>query len=56
MDEFNSALPSVQAACYKLVLDRMVGQHHLHKKCFIVACGNKETDNAIVDILWRYTR
>ena len=48
LDEFNSALPSVQSACYKLVLDRMVGQHHLHKKCFIVACGNLETDNAIV--------
>lgn len=49
LDEFNSASPSVQAAAYKLVLDRMVGSHHLHKNVAIVCAGNLETDNAIVE-------
>ena len=48
LDEFNSAVPAVQAAAYKLVLDRMVGIHHLHKNVAIVCAGNLETDNAIV--------
>lgn len=48
LDEFNSAPPSVQAAAYKLVLDRMVGEFHLHEKVAIVCAGNLETDNAIV--------
>lgn len=48
LDEFNSAPPAVQAAGYKLVLDRMVGNHKLHKNVAIVCAGNKETDNAIV--------
>jgi len=48
LDEFNSASPAVQAAAYKLVLDRMVGIHHLHKNVAIVCAGNLETDNAIV--------
>ena len=48
LDEFNSATPAVQAASYKVVLDRMVGQYHLHKNVAIVCAGNLETDNAIV--------
>lgn len=48
LDEMNAAPPSVQAAAYKLVLDRMVGIHHLHKNVAIVCAGNLETDNAIV--------
>lgn len=48
LDEFNSAPPSVQAAAYKLVLDRMVGGYPLHKNVAIVCAGNLETDNAIV--------
>lgn len=51
LDEFNSAPLSVQAAAYRLVLDREVGQHSLHKKCVIVCAGNKETDGAIVNRL-----
>lgn len=51
LDEMNSASPAVQAAAYKLVLDRMVGQFKLHKKVAIVCAGNKETDNAIVQPL-----
>lgn len=49
LDEFNSASPAVQAASYKLVLDKMVGNHHLHPKVFICCAGNLETDNAIVN-------
>lgn len=48
MDELNSAAPAVQAASYKIILDRMVGNHKLHKNVAIVAAGNLETDNAIV--------
>lgn len=47
LDEFNSATPAVQAAAYKLILDRMVGQYKLHDKAAIIACGNLDTDNAI---------
>lgn len=49
MDELSSASNSVQAAAYKLILDRMVGQYHLHKNVAIVAAGNKDTDKAIVN-------
>jgi len=49
LDEFNSAPLSVQAAAYRLVLDREVGKHSLHKKCAIVCAGNKESDGAIVN-------
>lgn len=48
-DEANSAPRSVQASCYKIILDRMVGQHKLHSKVAIVAAGNLATDNAIVE-------
>ena len=49
LDEFNSAPPSVMAAAYKLVLDKCVGNHKLHKNVAIMACGNLLTDNAIVE-------
>lgn len=49
LDEFNGAPPAVQAAAYKLTLDRMVGIEHLHKCVAIVCAGNLETDNAIVN-------
>lgn len=49
LDEFNSASNAVQAAAYKITLDRMVGVHHLHKNCAVVCAGNMETDGAIVN-------
>lgn len=49
LDEFNSANRSVQAAAYKLVLDKMVGQEQLHERVKIICAGNKETDGAIVE-------
>lgn len=48
LDEFNSASLAVQSAAYKLILDRMVGNYHLHKNVAVIAAGNLETDNAIV--------
>jgi len=49
LDEFNSAPKMVQAAAYKLVLDRMVGQYKLHPNVIIVCAGNLSTDRAIVN-------
>jgi len=51
LDEFNSGAKSVQAAAYKLVLDKMVGNHKLHPQVAMLAAGNLETDNAIVNRL-----
>jgi len=51
LDEFNSAPKSVQAAAYKLILDRKVGQHDLHERVRVVAAGNLDTDRAIVNPL-----
>jgi hypothetical protein len=46
-DEFNSASEQVQAACYKVILDRMIGLEYLHENVAIVCAGNLETDRAI---------
>jgi hypothetical protein len=51
LDEMTSAVRAVQAAAYKIVLDRMVGLKKLHKNCAIVAAGNKDTDGAIVEAM-----
>ena len=51
LDEFNSAPRSVQAAAYKLVLDRMVGQFKLHSHVKTVCAGNLMDDGAIVEEL-----
>lgn len=47
-DEFNSSSKATQAAAYRVVLDREIGQHKLHPHCFVVAAGNRLEDNAIV--------
>ncbi|MGQ0565624.1 MAG: ATP-binding protein [Gemmobacter sp.] len=49
LDELTSATKPVQAAAYKLILDRMVGSFHLHPNVAIVAAGNKSTDKAVVN-------
>lgn len=51
LDEFNSARRETQAAAYKLILDKMVGQHKLHPNCVIACAGNLSTDRAIVNPL-----
>jgi hypothetical protein len=48
LDEATSATKPVQAAAYKLVLDRMVGSFKLHERVAIVMAGNKVTDAAVV--------
>lgn len=50
-DELPSAPRSVQAASYKVMLDRMIGQHRLHEAVGVVAAGNLATDRAIVNPL-----
>lgn len=51
LDEMNTAPMSVQAAAYKLVLDKKVGQFDLHPRVCIAAAGNLASDNAIVNRL-----
>lgn len=51
LDEFPSASKAIQAAAYKLILDRMVGQHKLHERVVLAAAGNLATDRAIVNEL-----
>jgi len=48
-DELTSAHPQVQAAAYRIILDKEVGQHKLHPKCRMMGCGNRLSDNAIVE-------
>lgn len=48
LDEATSAVKAVQAAAYKLVLDRMVGSFKLHPNVAIIMAGNKMTDKAVV--------
>jgi len=49
LDEFNSAPKAVEAAAYKLILDRMVGNHQLHSNALVVAAGNLIDSGAIVN-------
>lgn len=50
-DEINSAPRAVQAASYKVLLDKMIGQRKIHKNVVMAAAGNLDTDNAIVEEL-----
>lgn len=49
LDEFNAGLPATQAAAYKLLLDKKVGNHNLHPDVYVGAAGNLATDNAHVN-------
>ena len=46
LDEINVASPSMQAACFGLVLERMAGPHKLLPNVRIVAAGNRISDGA----------
>lgn len=48
-DEANSAPQGVQSAAYKVILDKMVGQHNIHKNVAMVCAGNLTTDKAVVN-------
>lgn len=50
-DELNSAPISVQAAAYKVILDRKIGKYNIHSKAFMMGAGNLQTDRAIVNKL-----
>lgn len=47
LDELNTAPPLVQAACYQLILDRVIGEYHLPDDWTIVAAGNRERDRSV---------
>ena len=47
LDEFNSASQSVEAASYKILLDKYVGDKPLHENTYIALAGNLEDDRAI---------
>jgi hypothetical protein len=51
LDELTSATKPVQAAAYKLILDRMVGSYRLHPNVAIVAAGNRVSDKAVVNAM-----
>ena len=40
LDEITNAPMAVQAASYRLILDREVGQYKLHDKVFIASAGS----------------
>lgn len=48
-DELPAAPPSIQAAAYKILLDRKVGMHSLHPAVKMAAAGNLTTDNAVAE-------
>ncbi|HUW67832.1 MAG TPA: AAA family ATPase [Candidatus Nanoarchaeia archaeon] len=48
-DELNSAPPSVQAAAYKVILDRKIGARKIHPAAVMMGAGNLDTDRAIVN-------
>ena len=48
-DELTSASRAVQAAAYKILLDRKVGEHKLHPSVMMASAGNREDDNAIAE-------
>lgn len=48
LDELSSANKAVQAAAYKIILDKQVGSFKLHPKCAMIACGNRLEDKAVV--------
>lgn len=47
IDELPSAGKQLQAAAYKLLLDKMVGNHDLHPNVALVGAGNLKSDNAV---------
>lgn len=47
LDEMPSAVPTVQAACYQLILNRKIGEYKLPDGVDIIAAGNRENDRGI---------
>lgn len=51
LDELPNAPAAVQNVAYRLILDKMVGNHKLHPNVYIVAAGNKDTDGCHTETL-----
>lgn len=51
LDEFPAATKQVQAASFKLILDRMTGQRYLNERVAISCAGNLMSDKSIVNPL-----
>lgn len=47
LDELNTGSPSVQAACYQLILNRRIGKYRLPDNVVLVAAGNRESDKGV---------
>lgn len=47
-DELTSAPKQIQAAAYKIMLEKKVGNNRLNKDVHMAGAGNMETDNAVV--------
>ena len=47
-DELNLAVPSIQASCYQLILDRRLGDYILPDGWVIVSAGNRFEDKASI--------
>lgn len=47
-DEITSASPSLQAATYRVLLEREVAESKLHENVVMCAAGNREQDKAVV--------
>jgi hypothetical protein len=56
LDEFSSGTRAMQAAANKLLYERMVGNHPLHERAFVMAMGNLDTDNAFVQEMPAHTK
>jgi hypothetical protein len=50
-DEINQAVPAVQGAFFKILLDRMIGTKNLHKNVAMAAAGNFTTSGALANVM-----
>ena len=47
LDEFSSAVPTVQASAYQLLLNRKIGEYEVPEGVDMALAGNRETDRGI---------
>jgi hypothetical protein len=47
LDELTSAVPTVTAAAYQLILDRRLGEYRLPPEWIVVAAGNRQGDRGV---------
>ena len=51
LDEITSAVPTMQAAAYQIVLERQIGTFKLPPETRVLAAGNRMEDNAVVHFM-----